>query len=132
VTQASTVLVLGDLGGEGDRIAWLLRISGYHAAIVPDAASAEMFLAQHHPALIVARLRHMAWDPRDPLDEFLAALLAANPETRVLLISDDAATARSEIKSGVVEGILPRPLDAGKFCSAVHRAMNRTASQAAG
>jgi hypothetical protein len=127
-----TVLVFGDFGEEGEEIAWLLRISGYHAAFVRDAASAEMFLTEHRPALMVTRLRRLARRRREPLAGLLAALLTGSPETRVLLISDEVTAARSEIKSGVVEGILPRPLDAGKFCSAVHRAVHRCHSHATG
>jgi hypothetical protein len=113
------VAVLGDFGKDGDQIAWLLRISGYHAAFLPDVASAEMFLAQHRPPLVVVHPRR---------DSF-AELRVTCPETAVIIVSDDDTNAHAEIKSGLV-AILPLPFDAGKFCSAVYRAMNRPLSSA--
>src|ERR1043165_8715316 len=106
-----TVLVVGDFGGDGDQIAWLLGISGYHAAQVPDVAEAEMFLTQDRCALIVAHVPRSTRRRRDPLGELLAELRTISPGTGVLLIPDRAVDARADSQSGVA-GILPRPLDA--------------------
>src|SRR3954466_10723480 len=80
-----TVLVLGDFEENGDQIAWLLRISGYHALFAPDVASAKMLLAYHHPALIVTNI-----PPPGPCEpDRLEQVRNDCPDAVVLIISDD-------------------------------------------
>ena len=114
------VLVLGVSEERCNEIAWLLRISGYQVSIVPDVPAAQMSLVQSRPALLVSDL---PMSPDDVSAGVLACVRSHYADVPVLIVSDAPGLAR-ESPPGV--SFLTRPLDAGKFCSAVNRAIARS------
>jgi DNA-binding NtrC family response regulator len=119
---APAVLVVDGSETCRDSLISLLRISGYRAIGAPNARVAMALLPGWHPVLIVSDLRVLASDA----GSLLAYCRTEHPDVPILMLAHELPDAPPEVESGMA-GFLLKPIDAGKFCSAVSRVIARAA-----